>query len=116
MDLIRLILLEVEKAPFDGGCHEVEIPDRAGEEISYHILLLQEAGLIEAIDLSSSDGVCWVPKRLTYEGDEFLDSARNDTLWAKAKETMIKGAGTLTLEGMKNLLAAIIRQAATGAM
>jgi hypothetical protein len=37
--------------------------------------LLHEAGLIEAIDLGSHDGVYWRPKHLTYAGNEFLAAA-----------------------------------------
>ena len=40
------------------------MPD-VGEEISYHIMLLHQAGLIEAIDLGSHNGVCRRPKHLT---------------------------------------------------
>ena len=46
---------------------------------------------------------------LTYEGHEFLDAARNDTLAAKAKATAIWDAGALTLEGLKITLTTLIK-------
>jgi hypothetical protein len=116
MDLFRSILLEVEKAPFDGRWHNVEIAGHSADEISYHVKLLSQAGLIEAIDLSTSDGICWAPKDLTNDGHEFLDSARNDTVWAKAKDKVTKGAGVLTLEALKAALSIIVHQAMTGGM
>ena len=36
--------------------------------------LLDEAFFLEAQELSSHDGYEWRPKRLTYEGHEFLDT------------------------------------------
>ncbi len=47
----------------------------------------------------------------TYAGYEFLDAARNDTLWAKAKEIVIKKTGTLTVEGVKIALSTLIKHA-----
>ncbi len=47
MDLVRAILVEVEKAPFEAGWIDVSVVGRPENEISYHVLLMQEAGLIE---------------------------------------------------------------------
>jgi len=106
--------MEIENAPFKGGWINIEVPEHSEEEISYHVLLLADAGLIEAINLGSMSRVCWMPKRLTYDGHEFLDAARDQTRWAKAKEAVIKNTGTLTLEALKIALAALIKQAITG--
>jgi hypothetical protein len=116
MDLIRAILIEVEKLPFDGSFHDISVQGYSEEEITYHVLLAHEAGLIEAMDLSSMDGVCWKPKRLTYEGHEFLDSARNDTVWQKAKEKLLSTSGSITLDALKALLQQIILRLASGSL
>src|ERR1035438_9516409 len=69
MDLIRAILLDVEQqGPPEGWC-DVQLRGHSEEEISYHVMLLRDAGLVEAVKLSTQHGVCWRPKRLTYEGD-----------------------------------------------
>jgi hypothetical protein len=93
MDLARLILFEIEKQPYTGKWVEINIDKYDPEEITYHILLLVEAGLIEADNLSDLSGVDWKPKRLTWEGHEFLDAARDDTRWNQAKVTMGKIGG-----------------------
>ena len=111
MDLIRAILLEVEKSPSLGGCR-IEIPKRSREELYYNAQLAQEAGLIDGRFLPNSAEFHVL--RLTYEGHEFLDAARNDTLWAKAKETVTKNTGTLTLEGLKIALSTLIKHALGG--
>lgn len=114
MDLIRAILIEVEKLPLDPGFHDVSVPGYTEEEITYHVQLADEAGLIEAIDLSSNEGVCWKPKRLTYQGHEFLDAARSDTVWDKAKKMVLSATGTITLEGLKAALPQIVRKLVGG--
>ena len=114
MDLIRAILIEVEKLPPDLGFHDISVQGHTEEEVTFHVRLADEAGLIEAEDLSSHDGVCWKPKRLTYEGHEFLDAARSDTVWEKAKKMLQSATGTITLEGLKAALPEIVRNLVGG--
>ena len=47
MDLARTILFAVERAPSYRTKLTLDIPSYDREQISYHILLLSEAGLIE---------------------------------------------------------------------
>lgn len=111
MDLIRAILLGVEKSTSPGGSR-IELPGHSREDLYYNAQLAQEAGLIDARFLPNSDEFHVL--RLTYAGHEFLDAARNDTLWVKAKETVTKNTGTLTLEGMKIALSTLIKHALGG--
>jgi hypothetical protein len=106
MDLIRAILLEVEKCPSLDGCR-IEIPGRTREELYYNAKQAEDAGLIEARFAKGSPDFHVL--RLTYEGHEFLDAARNDTLWFKAKEIVIKNTGVLTLEALKITLTTLIK-------
>jgi hypothetical protein len=103
-DLARTLLQKIGELPFDGCFHDVSVEGRSGEEISYHIMLLQEAGLIEAIDVGSHDGVCWRAKHLTYAGNEFLSAAESDTVWNKAKSIVWQSSKTITLEALKYAL------------
>jgi hypothetical protein len=104
LDLIRQILLEIEQQPFEGKWIDVEIEDHTPEEITYHVMLLHEAGLIEAINLTTYGSIEWKPKRLTWQGHEFLDASRNDVLWKKAKATMREKGLGLAIEVVKALL------------
>ncbi|MBV9852527.1 MAG: DUF2513 domain-containing protein [Armatimonadetes bacterium] len=55
-------------------------------ELAYHVKLLSQAGLIDVKHWQTGDGnEVWLPKTLTWQGHEFLDAARNDTTWNKAK-------------------------------
>jgi Hypothetical protein (DUF2513) len=105
------MLLEVEKSTSSGGC-QIKLPDYSREELYYNAQLAQEAGLIDARFAPGSTDFHVL--RLTYAGHEFLDAARNDTLWAKAKEIVIKNTGTLTVEGVKIALSTLIKHAMGG--
>jgi uncharacterized protein DUF2513 len=118
MDLMREILFEVEKWPFTGSFDTLAIPNHSEQEISYHVYLLADAGLIEAQPAATiaSSAQKWYPKHLTNEGHEFLDAARQDNTWAKAKETVSKSAGTVTLEALKTALNFFMERAITAAL
>lgn len=62
-------------------------------------MLLHEAGLIVGQDLSTCDGLEWLPKRLTYKGHEFLDTVRDGEVWrrtkAGAEKAGVAGLGVL---------------------
>lgn len=107
MDLIRALLLEAEKAPFGGA--PISLPGHSQEEIYYHAQLAQDARLIEARLQRGPEAFHII--RLTYEGHEFLEAARNEERWARAKETVIRSTGTLTLEAVKAALAALVKNA-----
>ncbi len=110
MDLVRRILLEVEKTQYPGGPHELSIEGYAKEEVTYHIELLKEAGLLLAMSTKSFGGVQHYPIRLTWEGHEFLDAARDDIRWSRTKEVMGK-VGGFTLEMVKAVLIALLKEA-----
>ena len=78
-------------------------------------MLLHEAGLIEATNVSSHDGVCWRPKYLTYAGNEFLAAAESDTVWHKAKSIVWAGTKTVTLEALKHALPLAMKALMPGA-
>lgn len=113
-DFARELLQRISELPFDGDCHDVHVEGRSEEQISYHIMLLHEAGLIEAIDLSSFDGVCWRPKYLTYEGNEFLAAAESDTVWDNAKAMVWTATKTITVEALKAALPIAVKTLMSG--
>ena len=116
MDLVRDILIEMEKWPANHRSGEIAIEARTPEEIMHHVGLMHEAGLIEAIDASSHDGEAWLPVKILWDGHEFLDAARSDTVWMKAKQRAMSTAGALTLDAMKAALVFVMKQTITGPM
>lgn len=92
-DLIRTIALKVEESSESPlGWIELEIEGVSDEELSYHIMLMDEAGILIGQDLSASE-LCWRPKRLTWAGHEFVEAARDEKVW---KQALTKVGGTLS--------------------
>ena len=99
MDLCRQILFEIEKndeVPI--GWISIDIAGRSNTEVSYNVLQLAEAGLVEARDISTDDGLDVRPVRLRWSGHEFLDAVRKDTIWNKAKEIVKAKSGGLAFD------------------
>ena len=94
MSLVRDILLAIEASDSDpDDTIELTLEGRSHEELSYHVMLMHEAGLIVAIDFSSFDGHAWTPQRLTWAGAEFLDSVRDPEVWRRTKAGAAKVGG-----------------------
>lgn len=108
MELARSILIEIEKAPTFSSSIKLNFEGFTDELVSYHIMLLNEAGLIIATDLSSSHDLNWFPERLTWQGHEFLEASRNTTAWNRTKEIMAKSGG-FVFEIAKTVLIEIIK-------
>jgi hypothetical protein len=92
--------LEVEQQPYIWVGYDLEIEGYSKEEVDYHNLLLKEAGLIVLENGALGE---YRPTRLTWEGHEFLDAARDTKRWEKAKGAMAQ-AGGFALDVMKQLL------------
>jgi hypothetical protein len=87
MDLIRLLLLQEESGVAAAGT------DAYPENVkAYHAALLLDAGFIDGVSEYAPDGSvgCVFVHRLTWDGHDFLDAARSDTVWNKAKEKVLK--------------------------
>lgn len=112
MDLIREILLQVEARPTAQSIDLVELPGRNQEEISYHVKLLADAGYIDAYDLRTlgPGGFKYAPSSLTNEGHDFLDAARNNTVWKRAKEKLSEIGGSAPLDVVRGILTTTLKE------
>ena len=108
MNLVRQILLGIEEYP-EPMWVELDIPGYTPEQVSYHVMLLADAGLVEAVSFSSFDGFEWKPKHLTWEGHEFLEASRDDNRWKKALNLMKEKGGGITFDVLKDLLLQLMR-------
>lgn len=108
-DLVREILLAIEATGHDPyHVFQLELPGREETEVSYHVMLLDEAGFLHGQDMSSSDGILWHPMRLTMKGHEFLDTVRDPEVWRETKVSMAKiGGGGLGI--VKDVASAVIK-------
>ena len=58
-DLIGEILLQVEASPDPMCLVDLSIPDHSQEETAYHVQIMDEAGFVEALDLTSMSDYDW---------------------------------------------------------
>jgi hypothetical protein len=91
MDIIRQILLNVEddKYPYGSYVRLDGIPD---EVCAHHVALIFDAGLAEGrLIKTDAHGIVGASvDRLTSAGHDFCDGIRQDTIWNKAKEHLLK--------------------------
>jgi hypothetical protein len=101
MELIRLSLLEVE-----GEEPRPNLSAYTEEQKVYHMALCIEAGLVDGEVVKDGSGfpVGTVAIRLTWKGHEFVDAARNDTIWKKTLGHVKKAGVSVTLPVLEDLL------------
>lgn len=106
MDLARQIMLQTEeKASYGKIFVELDFGGVPKQVLSEHVKLLTEAGLIES--RVNSREATLLPTRLTWQGHEFLDAAKNETIWQKTKKLVQEKGGALTFDVAKALLAQV---------
>ena len=110
MSLIRLILLEMENRSEEGEGEPILIDGYSDQIIAYHIMLLAEADLIHAVDMSSKGGRHWAPITLTWQGHEFLNASRNESTWKKALSTVTSKTGGVAFEILMAYLVSLAKQ------
>lgn len=113
MDLVREIMLQIEASPTIDDWIDIKIDDRKPEEVLYHVILLEEAGLIKAEDLSTLGGKDIRPTGLTWDGHQFVEAARDDTRWGKARDILNK-AGAWTIQFAIQVITEIAKDQARG--
>ena len=68
MELCRAILLHLEATENTSAPQRISVGDFSANEVSYHVKLLSDAGLIEVLDFSDMSSFQCDPIRLTWEG------------------------------------------------
>lgn len=99
-ELLKKILIEIENFP-DVKRRSIQINGYSPQELNYHIGLLHEANLLKGKSHSDDS---WFVSSLTWEGHEFLDAIKNDTVWKKAKQIISEKGGNISVEVLKTLL------------
>jgi hypothetical protein len=122
MELIRKILLTVEEKYVDTWLHsnEIEIDGYDMKTIGYHCAVLHDAGLLYDYKGQYGDGelLQFGVGRLTWDGHEFLEKIKSDTVWNKTKDTITTKGIPFVLDAVKEIATSIttsmIKTAITG--
>lgn len=90
MDMVRDILLIIEESDDD---KELIIPsDWDRKIVAYHLKILDQAGFVKNYTKWAGNQPMWISASLTWDGHEFLDSIKDNSIWNKTKDG-IKGKG-----------------------
>ena len=110
MDLCRLILFKIEDEYRSTALSNLQIDGYDTETIAYHCDLLFEAGLIKNYksEYASNRIYRFSVGALTWEGHDFLDKIRENTMWNKIKNSIKENALPLTLEVIKSVATSFI--------
>lgn len=118
MELVRKILFAIEEQYVDTALCYLEIEGFSVEEVAYHCKILHEAGLVSSYKAKYADGhiIFFSVGSLTWDGCEFLDKIRSDTVWDKTKDVVKKKGLPLVLDVVKEVASAVISSMTEGAI
>ena len=111
MDLVRRIALATAELKPTEVLTKLE--DTEDSAFVMHVQWMAEAGLLHATQSpkdSKAPATFAAVFRLTWAGCEFADAARNDTLWNKAKASVLKPGMSFTFDVLRDWLKAEITQ------
>lgn len=117
-DLIRKILLAIEEQYVDVALYNIKIDDYDKKVVAYHCDLLYDAGLISNYKAQYANGTIHLfgVGSLTWEGHEFLDKIKSDTIWNKTKETVIHKGLPWAFDVVKDVVSAVTAGIVQGAL
>ncbi len=113
IELIRKLLFYFEEKPDDQMEECPSLNGFSDREIKYHLLLMDDAGFLRCereITQSSSRVIKVYPFSLTWKGHEFLETAKNTTIWNRAKSICLDKSGSLSFEVLKALLVNLAKE------
>jgi hypothetical protein len=103
MELVRALLFNTE---VEG---QVDLSKWSEGEQLYHLDIMIEANLLKGTTRQSENGdiALAVIQRLTWDGHEFLDSVRSDTIWKKTKGELAKFGSSVSFSVLSHLVVSI---------
>ncbi len=109
MDLVRRILLEIEAHKHGFAPSRLVFDGCDDEVVAYHVHLMGQARLlnVKTYGSSSTKSPSAIPISMTWEGHEFLDAARPESIWNQAKERVGAELASVPFEVFKALLLAL---------
>ncbi len=113
MDLIRKMVLLIGSSPGGWAEQDLKIDGYTDEATAYHAYLLVDADLAVGVDTThlQSNGPECIIRHLTWEGHDFADACRNESVWEKATSTIRDSVGSVTFDVMKDMLVGLLKGA-----
>lgn len=105
MERVRSMLID-----FSEGEGRKRLGDSEDDQLYiYHLEIMQQAGLITYRAAGSKDGTfLFEPPKLTWQGNDYMESISNDTIWKKTKDA-IKSRGMKLSEVSLEIVVAVAK-------
>ncbi len=110
MNLVRSILLALERYEHGYAPDRLEMEGFSEEQIEYHVYLMGQAGLLDTADVASVPMTA-LPVGITWQGHDFLELAREPSRWKRATEKVASTGSAMTIDILKIILASLAKQA-----
>lgn len=101
MELVRKILVALEDSSQTQGWIPLQFEGYTDDQISYHVKILAEQGIISATDSSGMKNFTWRAKGLTWDGHDYIEAIRDERRWQKVKDWIMATGKILTIETLK---------------
>lgn len=114
-DCVREVLLTCEEVPINSHTpletffSQKRLEKYSSDEIAYSMKKLVEAGFIDfkTVRVWGGPDFDGIFLDITWNGHQFLDAIRSDTVWAKTKEKISSTVGSTSLQVMGTLASTI---------
>lgn len=118
MELCRKILFAIEEEYEDVAIYNLSIDGYTMKQVAYHCKVLHDGGYISSYkaQFASDEIYSFIVGSLTWEGHDFLDKIREDTVWAKTKDTIKSKGLPMVLDVIKDVASSIIASMTTAAI
>ena len=106
MNIVREILLWATEQENAGIYSNPSLPEYTKDQIAHHVHLMWQAGLVEAVDITTngSAGPSAMLMSVTWAGHDFIDAARDNTIWNKTKSSVLSSGLSFTFDLLKEVL------------
>jgi hypothetical protein len=112
MELIRMVMLAAEKTKDPYELVDPKFEGHNETEISYHIALLDDAGLLHGQDRSAIGVFRWSAGSLTWAGHEFAEAIKDDKVWKEALAIAANSENGTVFELLKKALMQVLEKRA----
>jgi hypothetical protein len=112
MELIRELMLAIESQDGDFNYESVKAIGYDEPQIEYHLDLLIKARLVvgEVHPLQGGFSPIFVVEKLSWDGHEFLDNARNESVWKDTMKQVKEKGGGISIALLTQLLISVTKQ------
>lgn len=118
MELIRKILFAIEEQYVDTVLYNLQVDGYDINVVAYHCDLLYQAGLVKDYGCNFADDEIYSfgVGALTWDGHDYLDKIRSDTVWNKTKAVAKEKGIPLFIDSVKEIATAVVAGMVQGAI